>query len=454
MDYHGKKVAVVGLAANNTPLIRDLASRGAHVTALDKKSPEELQNYMSQLHDISITYHLGADYLQYLQGHDEVFLSPGIPRNQPELQAAEAAGVKFRSEMELFFELCPCRIIGITGSSGKTTTTTLTGLIMQRCAAVRVGGNIGRPPISFLAELTPESLVVLELSSFQLQSMKASPQLSVVTNVTPNHLDVHKDMAEYIDAKAHILRYQTASDLAVLNWDNDVSRSMAEETPGRVYYFSRQERLKEGAYLVDDGLYLKVGEEEEFLCRRGEIPLPGDHNVENVLTAALVCRLAGAPMSDIRAVVTEFTGVEHRLELVKEIHGVKYYNDSISTTPDRAMAGLTAIPAPIVLIAGGYDKHLPFDEFARVAVSRCKTVVLLGVTAPIIHRALEEAMAETGRQIDVAMAVSLEEAVHQARKSAVSGDVVLLSPACASYDMFRNFEERGKLFKNLVQTLD
>lgn len=453
MGYQGKKVAVVGLAANNTPLIRDLVQRGAQVTALDRKSAAELETYMDQLRDLQITYHLGPDYLEHLKGHDEVFLSPGVPRRQPELQAAEAAGVKFRSEMELFFESCPCRIMGITGSSGKTTVTTLSGLIMQRSTTVRVGGNIGRPPISFLPELTGDSFVVLELSSFQLQSMKASPQLSVVTNVTPNHLDVHQDMEEYIDAKAHILRFQTASDRAVLNWDNEISRSMAGETPGRVYYFSRNERLREGAYFAEGHLYLRLNGEEELICRRDEILLPGDHNVENVLTAALVCRLAGAPLSDIRAVVTQFTGVEHRLEIVREREGVKYYNDSISTTPDRAIAGLLAIPAPIVLIAGGYDKHLPFKEFARVAVTRCKTMVLMGATAPIIREALEEAMGEKGCQVELLMADDLDDAVQKASQSAVSGDVVLLSPACASYDMFKNFEERGRLFKTLVNAL-
>lgn len=453
MDYQGKKIAVVGLAANNTPLIRELISRGAEVTALDRKSPEELVNYLDQLQDLPVTYHLGPDYLQHLRGHDEVFLSPGVPRHQTEFKDAESAGIVFRSEMQLFFELCPCQIIGITGSNGKTTTTTLIGLILERCAAVRVGGNIGRPPISFLSELNTESLVVLELSSFQLQSMEASPQLAIVTNITPNHLDVHKDMDEYIDAKAHILRSQNAADRAILNWDNAITRSMAQETPGRVYYFSRKERLREGAYQWDNGLFLRLNGEEELLCYRSEIPLPGDHNVENVLAAALACRLSGASLEDIHEVVTRFTGVEHRLEKVRDLDGVTYYNDSISTSPDRATAGLLAIPAPITLIAGGYDKHLPFDDFAHVAVARCKTVILIGATASMIRQALDQAMEETGRRIDVISAFDLEDAVNKAKDSAAFGDVVLLSPACASYDMFRNFEERGRVFKELVNAL-
>lgn len=454
MDFSGKRVAVVGLATNNTPLIRYLAEHGAQVSALDKKTPEELRDYLDQLRDLPVTYHLGPDYLQYLQGHDEVFLSPGVPRHLPELQAAAASGMKFRSEMELFFSICPASIIGITGSSGKTTTTTLVGLILERCGHVRVGGNIGRPPISFVAELTPASRVVLELSSFQLQGMEQSPIFAVITNITPNHLDVHNDMDEYIRAKAEILRHQTPYDHAVLNWDNEITRSLAGQTPARVHFFSRREQLHEGAFVRDNRLILRLNNEEEILCHRADIQLPGEHNVENVLTAALVCRLAGAPLAEIRAVVTKFTGVEHRLEFVRELAGVKYYNDSISTTPDRAMAGLAAIPAPIVLIAGGYDKHLPFTEFAKLAVERCKAVMVLGATAPIIARELAEAVSRTGRELPVYHCGDLAEAVEKARTVAVSGDVVLLSPACASYDMFRNFEERGRLFKTIVNSLE
>lgn len=450
MDLQGKRIAVVGLAANNTPLIRYLASQGGQVTALDKKQPEELQEYMKQLEDIAIEYHLGPDYLQYLPGHDEAFISPGIPRNLPELKAAAATGVKFRTEMELFFSLSPSPILGITGSSGKTTTTTMVGMIMGRCGEVRVGGNIGRPPISFLQELTPETQVVLELSSFQLQVMEQSPQIAVVTNVTPNHLDVHADMAEYIDAKSRILRYQMPQDTAILNWDYETTRQMAGETPARVYFFSRKEVLPEGAYLRDDELCLRLNHTEEIICKQSELQLPGRHNLENALTAALACRLAGAPLEDIRAVVTTFTGVEHRLEFVRELYGVRYINDSISTTPDRAMAGLDAMERPVVLIAGGYDKHLPFTDLARLAVERCRAVILLGITAPIIRQALQDELKGKERSLIIADAADFEDAVQKAREFATSGDVVLLSPSCASYDMFRNFEERGRLFKKIV----
>jgi UDP-N-acetylmuramoylalanine--D-glutamate ligase len=454
MELSGKRIAVVGLAANNTPLIKYLVSSGSFVTALDRKTPSELGDYLRQLRDLPIEYHLGSDYLKYLYGHDEVFLSPGIPRNLPEIQAAIKAGVSFSSEMELFFSVSPGPIIGVTGSSGKTTTTTIIGLIMERCGSARVGGNIGRPPISFLSELTEETQVVLELSSFQLQSMTNSPNIALVTNVTPNHLDVHVDMEEYIEAKTQILRHQNPQDYAVLNLDNEITRKMAGTTPGRVYFFSRTEKLLEGAFFWRGELILRLNNEEEIICGRDEMPLPGDHNVENVLAAALTCRLAGAPIRVIQDVVTKFTGVEHRLELVREYKGVKYYNDSISTTPDRAMAGLAAIPAPILLIVGGYDKHLPFHDFAALAVERCKAVILIGATAPIIREALEMAEEKTGRVIEKINAGSLHEAIVKSRDAASPGDVVLLSPACASYDMFRNFEERGKLFKEIVNGLD
>ena len=454
MELSGKRVAVVGLAANNTPLIKYLVASGACVTALDRKSPNELGDYLKQLRDLPIEYHLGSDYLKYLYGHDKVFLSPGIPRNLPELQVAVKEGVSFSSEMELFFSVSPAPIIGITGSSGKTTVTTIIGIIMERCGSVRVGGNIGCPPISFLSELTQETQVVLELSSFQLQAMNKSPNIAVVTNVTPNHLDVHKDMEEYIEAKAQILRHQNPQDYAVLNWDNEITRKMAGDTPGRVYFFSRKEKLLEGAFFWRDDLLLRLNNEEEIICRRDEIPLPGDHNIENILTAALTCRLAGAPTRVIRDVVTKFTGVEHRLELVREYKGVKYYNDSISTTPDRAMAGLSAIPAPIILIAGGYDKHLPFHDFAILAVERCKAVILIGKTAPIIQEALEIAEKGKGHTVEKINASSLYEAIIKGKDASSPGDVILLSPACASYDMFRNYEERGKLFKEIVNGLD
>lgn len=450
MGFTGKRIAVVGLAANNTPLIRYLVKQGASVTALDKKGPEELGNYLEQLKDLTIEYHLGPDYLQFLPGHDEAFISPGVPRHQPQLQAAAQQGVKFRSEMELFFQLSPAPIIGITGSSGKTTTTTLTGLILERCGEVRVGGNIGKPPISFLDELSAESKVVLELSSFQLQVMEASPQIAVVTNVTPNHLDIHKDMAEYIEAKSRILRFQSPECKAILNWDNEITRQMAGETPARIYYFSRKAILPEGAFIRDGELILRLNQVEERICHASEVQLPGGHNLENILAAALAARLAGAPMTAIRDVATTFTGVEHRLERVRDWNGVRYINDSISTTPDRAIAGLEAIDTPIVLIVGGYDKHLPFDTFAKVAVEKCKAIILLGVTAPMIRKALEAEMGKLSHPIRLEDAADLRDAVEKARTLASAGDTVLLSPACASYDMFRNFEERGKLFKEIV----
>lgn len=448
-----KKVAIVGLAVNNTPLIKYLAREGAVVTVLDQKTPEKLESFLKELKDLPLKYHLGPDYLEHLEGQEVIFLSPGVPKNLPPLREAAEKGIKISSELQLFFSLNTSPTIGITGSSGKTTTTSLIGEMLAKVKPVKVGGNIGRPPISFLAELTDETWVVLELSSFQLQNLGFSPHIAVITNITPNHLDVHSSMDEYIEAKAEILRFQSADDIAILNGDNDITRKMGKMAKGKTYYFSRLTESSPGAFLRGDELILSpTTGSEEFLCRRGEIRLLGEHNIENVLAAALAARIAGVPAKTIGEAVREFKGVEHRLELVREIEDVKYYNDSISTTPTRAIAGLLAVPAPVVLIAGGYDKNLPFDDFVKVAAERCRTVILLGKTAEKIRAAFER-YKDSIKMPEITQVSDLKEAVITARKAAKPGDAVLLSPACASYDMFRNFEERGRLFKEFVAEL-
>jgi len=462
MPFSGKKVAVVGLAVNNTPLIRYLVQASAEVTVLDQKKPELLEKYLRQISDLTLQYQLGPEYLSNLDGQDVVFLSPGIPRNLPPIQAAKKKGVRFSSELQLFFSLNKSPVIGVTGSSGKTTTTTLIGEMLARFRPTRVGGNIGRPPLSFLSELKKETWIVLELSSFQLQNLGHSPHIAVVTNVTPNHLDIHSSMEEYIDAKSEVLKNQSHNDFAVLNWDNDITRSMVEQVKGECFFFSRLCQLERGAYLKGDELVLAIkdtdqsGDSVEHICYRNDLTLLGEHNLENVLAAALTARLAGAPMGIITTVIKEFKGVEHRLEPVRELGGVRYYNDSISTTPTRAVAGLSAIDAPIILIAGGYDKRLPFDEFAEVAAERCRAVYLFGATARQIEEAFNQVKRLRKKQRgfpQIKLVSNLEVAVKLAKNIAVPGDVVLLSPACASYDMFRNFEERGALFKKLVSEL-
>ncbi|NLG70360.1 MAG: UDP-N-acetylmuramoyl-L-alanine--D-glutamate ligase [Firmicutes bacterium] len=324
---------------------------------------------------------------------------------------------------------------------------------------VFVGGNIGEPLIERLAEIGPDAWVVLELSSFQLETTGISPHVAVVTNVTPNHLDVHPSMEAYVAAKTRIVAFQGPDDVAVLNADDPIPVEMAGRTAGRVHWFGRRPR-RPGAWLDGDRLVAAMtaagpgdGGEVQELCRRDDIRLRGQHNVQNVLAAATAALCCGTPVEAIRDVARTFEGVPHRREAVASIDGVLYVNDSIATTPARAIAGLQSFQEPVVLIAGGYDKHLPFDELARVAVERCRHVVLLGQTAGAIERALEQVREETGRAVSHERVSSLEQAVAAARQVARPGDVVLLSPACASYDMFRNFEERGARFRQIVRAL-
>jgi UDP-N-acetylmuramoylalanine--D-glutamate ligase len=450
MNYLNKKTAVIGLAISNTPLIRYLAVQGAQVTVFDKKTAADLQDYIGKLMDLNLNYCLGEDYLSHLTGFDLIYVTPGMKKDLPELNKARAMGSIFSSEMELFLEKCPGRIIGITGSSGKTTTTTLIGLMFaSEYPSTFVGGNIGRSLMDQLTQINAESKVVLELSSFQLQTLKQSPHLAVITNITPNHLDMHASMEEYITAKSNILRYQSPGDLAILNYDNETTRNLSGLAKGKLYYFSRLKRLEEGAYLDGEKLVIRLNGQIEVLTTRERLKLLGDHNVENILTAALVGRLSGVPLPKLTQVAEEFTGVEHRLELVRELNEVLYYNDSISTTPARAIAGLLAMTRPTILIAGGYDKHLPFDTLAPVVVEKCKHLVVLGVTAPQIIKAVKALQED----FPITLVTTFNEAVAVAAKQATPGNVVLLSPACASYDMFKNFQERGVLYKKLVNEL-
>jgi UDP-N-acetylmuramoylalanine--D-glutamate ligase len=448
--YKKKKIAVIGLAVSNTPLICYLAEAGALISVFDKKPAAQLEDYLAQLRDLSLELHLGPDYLQYLHGYDLIFITPGMKKNLPELEAARAAGAVFSSEMELFFARCPGKITGITGSSGKTTTTTLIGLMAAAAFPNSfVGGNIGRSLLGELPKIGSASQVILELSSFQLQELKQSPHLAVITNITPNHLDMHASMTEYIEAKSNLLRFQTPDDMAILNYDNEITRNFQHLARGKLYFFSRRRRMPEGAYLDGDRLMLSLDGRTEPITWRSCLKLLGDHNVENVLTAALAARLIGVPLATITQVAEGFTGVEHRLQLVRELNGVRYYNDSISTTPDRAVAGLKAMTQPTVLIAGGYDKKLPFDGLATQIAQTCKHLVVLGVTAPQIRQAVRAAQPD----FPITTVSDLTEAVNVAAEIALSGEAVLLSPACASYDMFNNYQERGRLFKELVNGL-
>lgn len=460
----GKRVAVVGIGVTNVPLIRFLARAGAKVVACDVKKEEQLRAEIASFSRLGVDTRLGPGYLDALSDYDIVFLSPGVNPEQPEIALARDAGVTFSSEIELVLRLSSARVIGITGSSGKTTTTTLVGRMLEEDARlhhperdVLVGGNIGTPLIESVLNVKEEDLMVLELSSFQLKLLSVSPHIAAVLNITPNHLDVHPNMEDYISAKESIVRFQAGDDWAVFGGENDVTARMATRAHGNVLMFDASGPVERGAFL--DGSSLILRREVDGRCTdtavmdRSDIRIPGMHNVRNVLAAIAICSAVGADPAAMRDAVSSFEGVEHRLEDVGGVDGVAYVNDSIATTPSRTIAALLAVEYPIVLIAGGYDKNLPFDEMAEVALGKVHTVVLLGVTADKIEKAFVEAARRAGSKPPrIVRASAFEEAVDAARAAAVPGDVVLLSPACASYGMFRNFEERGRTFKEIVRT--
>lgn len=461
MDWRNRTVAVVGLGVSNRAVARWLSRRGARLVGFDQKTAPELGAAHDELQSLGVELVLGPDYLQRLEAGewDAVVLTPGMRKDLPVLERLKRRGVPFYSEIGLVFSLCRGRIVGVTGSSGKTTTTTLIGEMLKAGPRpVYVGGNIGRPLLEVVEEIPPDAWVVLELSSFQLEMLDKSPHVAVVTNVTPNHLDAHGTMEAYVAAKERIFRFQRADDLAVFNLDNPATAAMSREAPGRTLLFSRRQPVPAGAWL--DGDRLVVGgipggpSEPTILCRTSDVQLLGEHNLENILAAAAVASACGIDPAAVRAVATTFRGVPHRLEFVAEWNGVRYYNDSIATSPARAAAGIRAMRAPIVLIAGGYDKQLPFDELAAAAVGRVRVLILIGVTARKIEAAVVSYARETNGPLpEIVHVDSLEAAVAEAARRARPGDVVLLSPACASYDMFPNFEVRGRRFVELVCSL-
>ena len=450
----GKRVAFCGIGESNLPLIRRLAEKGAEITARDRRSPEQIGEAARELRSLGVRLVTGEDYLKNLD-EDVIFRTPGMKYYLPELNEARARGAAVTSEMEIFFDLCPCKIIGVTGSDGKTTTTTVISEILKAAGkTVHVGGNIGEPLLPRIEEIGPEDVAVAELSSFQLISMRRSPDVAVVTNLSPNHLDVHKNMREYIDAKKNIVLHQNAFGRAVLNSDNDLSASFSEAVRGACMLFSRRHPVEFGAWADGSGgIRFAWGNTETFVMNVSDIAVPGAHNIENYLAA--VCAVWGdAGPEEIRSVARSFQGVEHRNEFVREFEGVRYYNDSIGTTPSRTIRGaLSLFDRKILLIAGGYDKNIPFDSLGPAAVEKVKTLVLLGATADKIEKAVKSAPGYAEGTPEILRVSSLEEAVAACRAKAARGDIVVLSPACASFDMFPNYETRGEKFKELVNGL-
>lgn len=454
-SIRGKKVAFIGAGVSHRELLRQFAQAGAQVTLCDKKpTVADFGPLGETLAALGVHFSLGENYLAGLAGQDIIMRTPGFEYFTPALQAAKAAGAQVTSEMELFFELCPCKIYGITGSDGKTTSSSLIAEMHRAMGkTVWLGGNIGVALLPLIDRIAPEDVAVVELSSFQLISMHTSPDVAVITNITPNHLDHHKDMQEYIDAKRNILLYQSAASKTVLGYHNDITRSLAGDVKGQLYWFSRFEKVEKGAYLEDNGDLCFV--ENGTLTRvmnKDAVRLRGLHNVENLLDAIAAC--AGDVSFDKMAQVGErFAGVEHRIEPVRTLDGVQWFNDSIGTSPTRTIAGLRSFADKIILIAGGYDKHIPYQPLAPEILAHVKTLVLMGATGPVIEQCLKALPEFDGAALPILHAESMEDAVAKARAAAKPGDVVMLSPASASFDSYPNFEKRGEHFKAIVNAL-
>jgi UDP-N-acetylmuramoylalanine--D-glutamate ligase len=483
----GVRALVIGLAREGTALTRFLAERGASVIVTDVKSADELVDSLAALAGLPVSYALNGHSLSLLESAEIVFVSPGVPLGIPLLEAARQRGLPLSSETRLFTRMCPAPVIGITGSSGKTTTTAMTGKMLGSAERrTWVGGNIGQPLIGLVEEIAPGDMVVMELSSFQLEFFAPwpqdgdrgrataadnvlfdpagwSPQFACILNVTPNHLDRHPSMEAYIAAKAHILNHQRPGNLAILNYDNPITRQMgkAAHSKQEIIWFSMEQEVAEGAFLRDEALVLRLADHEEVVCQAGELVLLGQHNLANTLAACALAGAAGAPIEAIRQVATTFRGVEHRLELVRSWNGVRWYNDSIATTPERAVAALLSFgEEPIVLLAGGRDKHLPWHEMAELTWKRARHLILFGEAADLIEEAMRAVRGgqspgpEAAHATEIHQAGTLEGAVELAARLAQSGDVVLLSPGGTSFDAYANFAARGEHFRQLVEALE
>lgn len=449
----GKRIAFIGIGRSNLPLTLMYKQKGAIVYACDRKTPEQLGDTAKQLTNAGVILKCGEDYLDGLQV-DIIFRAPGMYYYNEKLQAYRKAGVTVTSEMEVFFDLCPCKIYAITGTDGKTTTTTITTLCLEKAGkTVHKGGNIGIPLLPIIEQIKPDDAAVVELSSFQLISMRKSPDTAAVTNIYPDHLNVHKDMDEYVGAKKNIILHQNAFSRTVLNMDNERTNALSDIVRGNLYKFSRKNIPERGSYLDKNGfLCFTDGKTTEKLFHKDDIRIPGMHNVENYLTAISILH-GDVDSSVFAAVAKEFCGVEHRIEFVRELDGVKYYNDSIATSPASVIAGLNSFDKRLIVIAGGSDKMLDYNTMSHEICEHVKLLILLGETAPKIEKAVLSADNYDENEIKIIHADCLENAVNAARENANIGDVVTLSPASASFDLYKDFEERGRHFKSIVNNL-
>lgn len=448
----GKRIAMCGIGVSNTQLILNFLSKGAKVYACDRRSREMIGDLADTLEKAGARLKLGEGYLDNLEV-DIIFRTPGMSFNLPELEAARKKGIAVTSEMEVFFDLCPATVFAVTGSDGKTTTTTLIAKMLEaEGKKVFIGGNIGKPLLPEIENISSEDFVVAELSSFQLISMRKSPDIAVVTNVAPNHLDIHKDMDEYVEAKKNIIMHQNAFSRTVLNRDNEITESFRKYVRGQSLGFSMERKLNNGAWLDTKGyIHMAYRGIDVPIMHRSEITVLGDHNVENYL-AAISAVWGYVGVDTIKKVAHDFTGVEHRIEFVREVNGVKYYNDSIASSPTRTIAGLKAFDRKVHLIAGGYDKHIPFEPMVPYVIEKVARLYLCGDTAEKIETAIKSDKNYKGVP-EIIRVKDIAEAVNAAYKDTKPGDIVTLSPACASFDAFPNFMARGNYFKELVMKL-
>ncbi len=448
-----KKIAIIGLGVSNIPLIEYLYKLSTNITVFDKREEKLIDNLgIEKIKEYNIKLITGKDNLESLKGFDIIFRSPSCRPDLPEIQAEIGRGAILTSEIEMLIELCPGTVVGVTGSDGKTTTTSLIyNIIKQKGYNCYLGGNIGIPLFTKIDEMKPEDIIVLELSSFQLMNMKKSPNISVITNISPNHLDIHKSYDEYIEAKANIFKYQTESDILITNFDNEITKKLSKQAPGKIVYFSSKEKLEDGVILDDNTIKICEDGLRRHVLKVEDILLRGKHNYENICTA-IAATLTLADVDTQIKVIENFKGVEHRLEFVKEIDGIKWYNDSIGSSPSRTIAGLNSFSEKIVLIAGGYDKHLDYTPIAEPIINNVSKLILLGQTADKIETAVKNKL-QGEKLLSIYRTNSLKEAVETAKKVAIKGEVVLFSPASASFDMFKNFEERGNKFKEIISKI-
>ncbi|MBQ9109664.1 MAG: UDP-N-acetylmuramoyl-L-alanine--D-glutamate ligase [Oscillospiraceae bacterium] len=450
----GKNISVIGVGVSNNDLIRRFARDGANGTLRDGRGRDQLGELCAELETLGVTLQLGEGYLDGLNDADMVVRAPGVYFNKPELVEARRAGVPVTSEMELFLELCPCPVYAVTGSDGKTTTTSIIAEMLKAAGfTVHLGGNIGRALLPIVEQVQPGDRAVVELSSFQLMSITAAPQVSVITNITPNHLNVHGTMEEYTGAKEHVFLHQNAFSRTVLSADNEVTNGLCPKVRGSLSQFSRRKAVERGAWADAEGvLYYNDGKQTLRLMTKEDIKIPGWHNVENYLAAISAVWGEVSPETMLE-VARSFGGVEHRIEFVREVEGVRWYNDSIATSPTRTIAGLQCFPNKIIIIAGGYDKKIPFEPLAPEIVKHVKELILTGPTAQKIRAAVVADPGYDPAELKIVDAADLADAVAKASADAVAGDVVSRSPACASFDAYPNFEVRGRHFKELVNAL-